>query len=67
VLAEALTWLEIHGGRPDVLQHWRSLQAEPGPGHVPEVDGNREPGGDSPFRRRRRRRRRRRFPSPGQT
>ena len=56
VLNEALTWLEIHGNRPDVLQHWRSLQAEPGPGHVPEADGNRPPSG---VRRRRRRRRRR--------
>ena len=67
VLNEALTWLEIHGGRPEILQHWRSLQAEPGPGHVAEVDGNRDPGPDSPLRRRRRRRRRRRFPSSGQT
>jgi poly(A) polymerase len=64
VLGEALTWLEIHGGRPDVVQHWRSLQAEPGAGHVPEVDGNRE-GGEPPLPRRRRRRRRRRFPSAG--
>jgi poly(A) polymerase len=63
VLGEALTWLEIHGGRPDILQHWRSLQAEPGPGHVPEVDGPRD-AGERPLKRRRRRRRRRRFPSP---
>jgi poly(A) polymerase len=63
VLTEALTWLEIHGGRPDVVQHWRSLQAEPGPGHPPEVDGNRDSAVDLPFKRRRRRRRRRRFPS----
>jgi len=63
---DALTWLEIHGGRPDILQHWRSLQAEPGPGHVADVDGNREPGAERPLRRRRRRRRRR-FPSSGQT
>jgi len=64
VLADALTWLEIHGGRPDVLAHWRSLAAQPGPGHVPEVDGNVEPA-DQPFRRRRRRRRRRRSFPPG--
>jgi poly(A) polymerase len=63
VLPDALTWLDIHGQRPDVVQHWRALQAEPGPGHVPDVDGNREHGAP-PFRRRRRRRRRRRgFPS----
>ena len=66
VLAEALTWLEIHGERPDIVQHWRSLQAEPGPGHVPAVDGTFEPGAPSPFPRRKRRRRRRRSPSaPG--
>ena len=67
VLNDALTWLEIHGGRPDVLQHWRSLQAEPSEPHVPDVDGNRDAGAERPFRRRRRRRRRRRFPSSGQT
>jgi poly(A) polymerase len=66
VLHEALTWLEIHGGRPDVVQHWRSLQAEPGPGHAPEVDGQREATAERPFRRRRRRRRRR-SPPAGQT
>jgi poly(A) polymerase len=63
VLNDALTWLDIHGGRPDVLQHWRSLAAQPGPGYVPDVDGNAEPGA-RPFRRRRRRRRRRPYP-PG--
>src|SRR5262249_54735996 len=62
VIEEALRWMEIHGGRPEVVQHWRSLQAEPGPGAA--VDGNRAetPGGPL-HRRRRRRRRRRRFPS----
>ena len=29
VLDEAITWLEIHGDRPDVVAHWRALQAEP--------------------------------------
>jgi poly(A) polymerase len=63
VLQDALTWLEIHGGRPDVLAHWRSLAEQPGAGHVPEVDGTPEPGAPL-FRKRRRRRRRRPF-SPG--
>jgi poly(A) polymerase len=61
VLTDALTWLEIHGERPDLVQHWRSLQAEPGPG-APHADGARD-GGDGFPRRRRRRRRRRRYPS----
>ena len=29
VLNEAITWLEIHGQHPDVVAHWRELQAEP--------------------------------------
>lgn len=61
VLEDALTWLEIHGERPDAVQHWRSLQAEPRTGSPPP-DGQREPAEGLPHRRRRRRRRRR-FPS----
>ena len=61
VLNEALTWLEIHGQRPDVLEHWRALQAEPGPG-TPVPDGNAIAPA-APALRRRRRRRRRRSPS----
>jgi hypothetical protein len=56
-LEEALTWLEIHGERPDVVAHWRELKAEreshaqyPQPALAAD-DGVR------PFRRRRRRRR----------
>ena len=56
VLNEALTWLEIHGQRPDVVEHWRALQAQPGPG-TPSVDGD-PIGASVPGRRRRRRRRR---------
>ena len=61
VLNEALTWLEIHGGRPDVVEHWRTLQAQPGPG-APAPEGNLAVPG-APILRRRRRRRRRRSPS----
>jgi poly(A) polymerase len=53
VLTEALTWLEIHGDRPDVVQHWRSLQAEPASEEQPDT------AAFVPLRRRRRRRRRR--------
>jgi poly(A) polymerase len=61
VLNEALTWLEIHGQRPEVVEHWRSLQAQPAPGTaVPDGDNV---GNTAPFQRRRRRRRRRRAPS----
>jgi poly(A) polymerase len=61
VLNEALTWLEIHGNRPDVLEHWRALQAQPMPG-TPVADGNVAVA-PAPTHRRRRRRRRRRSPS----
>jgi poly(A) polymerase len=66
VLPEALTWLEIHGGRPDVVEHWRALMAEPRDRVVPAV---REPieGAEGLPRSRRRRRRRRRRPSPQQS
>jgi poly(A) polymerase len=56
VLSEALTWMEIHGDRPDVVQHWRSLRAESRP------EEQAEAGNVVAMRPRRRRRRRRRAP-----
>ena len=54
VFDEALTWLDIHGDRPDVVAHWRALQEQGVEQHrVPERVA------DHPLRRRRRRRRRR--------
>lgn len=67
LLNEALTWLEIHGNRPDVVQHWRALQTEPQPG-IPDLavpDGNIPGAALPPTQRRRRRRRRRRGSSAG--
>jgi hypothetical protein len=55
VVDEALTWLEIHGERPDVVAHWRALRAE---GTTPQHAEPEETA--PPFRQRRRRRRRRR-------
>ena len=59
VIEEALTWLEIHGGRPDVVAHWRDLQTQRDPSQVahPQPAAHDVP---VPFRRRPRRRRRRR-------
>ena len=54
---EALTWLEIHGNAPEVLEHWRGF-IEAAKTFEP---GQEEPGGEQPPRRRRRRRRRRPF------
>jgi poly(A) polymerase len=54
---EAVTWLEIHGDRPEAVAHWRQVQ---------EQTLHRQPStteaADHLFRRRRRRRRRRRAP-----
>jgi poly(A) polymerase len=55
VLDEAITWLDVHGDRPDVVAHWRQLHSQGVPSH-PATDAESEP----PFQRRRRRRRRRR-------
>jgi poly(A) polymerase len=57
---EAITWLEIHGDRPDVVAHWRGLQAEgtQAQPHEQTADTAYRP------RRRRRRRRRPRFAAP---
>jgi poly(A) polymerase len=58
---EGVTWLEIHGDRPDVVDHWRQLHAQSaqsGPHHHPP--GEMATAG--PYQRRRRRRRRPRSP-----
>jgi poly(A) polymerase len=60
VLPEALTWLEIHGDRPDAVAHWRNLLADPGQAHHPQTEEAWPP--QAPYERRRRRRRRRRPP-----
>lgn len=51
---EVLTWLEIHGNRPEVVEHWRALLAAD---HTRPVSDTEHPA--EPVRRRRRRRRRR--------
>jgi poly(A) polymerase len=59
ILDEALTWLEIHGDRPEVVAHWRELKAQAAAHPAQAPEGSTEPRGDAPLRRRRRRRRRR--------
>jgi tRNA nucleotidyltransferase/poly(A) polymerase len=56
IFREALTWLEIHGGVPETVEHWKALLADT-PALEPPTDGM---GEFAPVRRRRRRRRRRR-------
>ncbi|HET7218118.1 MAG TPA: polynucleotide adenylyltransferase PcnB [Vicinamibacterales bacterium] len=55
VLDDALTWLDIHGDRPEVVAHWRDLKAQSTSHPVPDA------APEGPFPRRRRRRRRRRY------
>ena len=55
--AEAMTWLEIHGDAPDLVEHWRGFIEAAGTYEGETADEPR------PARRRRRRRRRRR-PAP---
>jgi poly(A) polymerase len=59
-LDEALTWLEIHGDRPEVVAHWRELKAErqEPTAHHPHRELAADEGPSSPYPRRRRRRRR---------
>lgn len=57
-LPETLTWLEIHGDRPDVVAHWREMMAQRHE-HAPHAHAlAADTGPSSDFRRRRRRRRR---------
>jgi poly(A) polymerase len=55
---EALTWLEIHGDAPEVLEHWRGFMEASSGLEADEGEANLPP------RRRRRRRRRRPFRTP---
>jgi poly(A) polymerase len=68
IFREALTWLEIHGGAPEIVEHWKAILAEGGGAEetaaAPGVSTD-EPRGLRPQRRRRRRRRRRGAPTPG--
>ena len=59
VFDDALTWLEIHGDRPDAVAHWRELKAQAASHPHPANEASAEPGAETPFPRRRRRRRRR--------
>jgi len=58
---DALTWFEIHGQAPAVLEHWKGFMEALGPEalHAPaEGEGGAAAPGDHPRRRRRRGRRR---------
>jgi poly(A) polymerase len=52
IFREALTWLDVHGGAPPLVDHWNTVVGQRGQGAA------EEPAADHPPRRRRRRRRR---------
>jgi hypothetical protein len=62
-----MTWLEIHGGAPDVVEHWRGFIEAAATYEGDAAAEPQEPQEAPPRRRRRRRRRRRPVPtgSPG--
>jgi poly(A) polymerase len=60
IFRDGLTWLEIHGETPDLVEHWITVLAERG-AEEPVLSAG-EGSESAPFPRRRRRRRRRRRP-----
>jgi len=61
IFREALTWMEIHGDSPEVVEHWMGILDEGGEAPEPsEESGEDQPpiAADMPHKRRRRRRRR---------
>ena len=64
IFREALVWLEVHGDAPEVVDHWRTLAAEP-PTEAADAAAAVATAAieDGPPVRRRRRRRRRRRPN----
>jgi poly(A) polymerase len=61
IFREALTWMEIHGDSPDVVEHWMGILDEGGEAPEPSEEGAEDQppiAADMPHKRRRRRRRR---------
>src|SRR5438552_3900899 len=61
IFRDALTWMDIHGGSPEVVEHWKGVLVGEGDADMTPLPGEAEP---APQRRRRRRRRRRFRPAP---
>ena len=62
IFREALTWLEIHGGSPELVEHWKAVALENGGAPADRaIEGSEGQQPDQFRQRRRRRRRRRRF------
>jgi len=64
IFRETLTWLEIHSGSTELVEHWKAIAAENGGAPVDRpVEGSQEQQPEGTRRRRRRRRRRRFVPT----
>ena len=61
IFRDALTWLDVHGGAPELVEHWTALAAGSEP---PAPEGTEEQPARSRRRRRRRRGRGRNRPLP---
>ena len=64
IFREALTWLEIHGDAPELVEHWKAILAEGVAAEAPAENAEEYPVA-FPRRKRRRRRRRRYVPTQG--
>jgi poly(A) polymerase len=72
IFADALTWMEIHGREPALVEQWKAVLVEignepvgpGGPGGEGSEAGGHVAAGQPPFKRKRRRRRRGRRPAP---
>jgi len=59
IFREALTWMEIHGDSPNVVEHWMGILDEGGiPESAEDSEEEQPPPAGLPLRKRRRRRRR---------
>jgi poly(A) polymerase len=61
IFRDALTWLDVHGQSPELVEHWKSVTPEAQPPEHGPHGHQADSGAEQPLRRRRRRRRRRRF------
>jgi len=64
IFRDALTWMEIHGGSPETVEHWKAVLADSNPADAPPAEAVAGESAPPSGRRRRRRRRGRGFRPP---
>ena len=65
IFRDALTWMEIYGSSPEIVDHWKAVLADSSPADAPPPEAAAETAQPSGRRRRRRRRGRRSRPPQG--